>query len=952
MISLMIVSLAISEHSLFSFALGENNSSETSEQNAFLFAADKNYSAYLSKNDDLQMADSSIIVSGGDYYSEQKSGAERISEYEGKQNVLKWDSQKGTMTYQFLVEDDGFYELFITYMPIRCRGSDIRLGVKIDDSYPFDGLREIVLPRLWTDAGSIETDENGDELSPEQVELFTYTKQAIKDKEGIVVTPYRFALRSGIHTVTLEMKEEALILAEIGFEPPENVLPYDEVSKDYSNFKAYSGKPIVIQGEAAKIKTTNSLIGKSESNIKLTPSSAKNLMINYIGSTNWKTPGESLTWIVRIPKDGLYKLCFKYKQSEYINGISYRMFKIDNTVPFSEAEAIPFAYGTEWSTTELKDKNDSNCLIYLTSGTHEISMEVTLAETAALYARLKDEVTAIGDLYIKINMITGENPDVNRNYDLFKQISGFADQLEHIYRNLDSIASDMQTQSAKRSSSIIAAINNMSRVVKAMYDNPYTSHQYKSDYYSNYSSLSSWLYEMKSLPLSIDEILLTAPDYDLKQEKPSFFQSLLFSAERFLFSFQSDYSVITKNDKDTLTVWVNVGRDQAQIMQTLIRSSFTKTTEIDVNLQAVNATVVKGVLSGNPPDVALQMARTEPVNLAMRGVLYDMTQFKDYGEVVSRFQKTATVPYQYQGGCYALPETQSFYVMYYRSDIMEQLGLQVPKTWDDFLDCTATIQQKKMQVWLPYTQIATTTTVNTGIGGLSIFPTLMSQNNLSLYNSSYNGCSLNDTDSITVFNDWTDFYTEYHIPKEASFYNRFRVGTMPLGIESYTLYQQFNSAAPEIKGRWEIAPIPGIKQEDGTINHSSTGSGTGDSIIAGTGKESLAWEFLKWWTSAEIQLKYSNHIESILGAVGRVTTANVEAFSKMAWPTKDYNILISQWDHVAEIEEIPGSYYLTRSVDQAFWNVTNGMYNAKDAIFEWSHVADNEIERKIKEYGS
>lgn len=192
---------------------------------------------------------------------------------------------------------------------------------------------------------------------------------------------------------------------------------------------------------------------------------------------------------------------------------------------------------------------------------------------------------------------------------------------------------------------------------------------------------------------------------------------------RFIYSFLLDYEDISPSgDSKTIKVWANIGRDQAQIIQTLIRDRFTPESGIKVNFQAVNATVVKGVISGNPPDIELRMARTEPVNLAMRGVLYDISKFDDFDKVVKRFQPTATLPYEYEGGCYALPDTQSFYLMYYRTDIFEQLGLSVPTTWEEFINCAITVQRNKMQVWLPYTQITAAATVNTGIGGIEHIP--------------------------------------------------------------------------------------------------------------------------------------------------------------------------------------------------------------------------------------
>ena len=111
-----------------------------------------------------------------------------------------------------------------------------------------------------------------------------------------------------------------------------------------------------------------------------------------------------------------------------------------------------------------------------------------------------------------------------------------------------------------------------------------------------------------------------------------------------------------------------------------------------------------------------------------------------------------------------------------------------------------------------------------------------------------------------------------------------------------------------------------------------------------------AWEFLKWWTSTETQVRYSNNVESLLGMLGRIPTSNVEAFKQLSWNPKDLNKLIEQWEKVKELPEVPGGYYVTRSVDQAFWSVLNDNNNAKDSITKWSKVADNEIAEKIKEY--
>ena len=39
-------------------------------------------------------------------------------------------------------------------------------------------------------------------------------------------------------------------------------------------------------------------------------------------------------------------------------------------------------------------------------------------------------------------------------------------------------------------------------------------------------------------------------------------------------------------------------------------------------------------------------------------------------------------PYIYEGGVYAVPETQNFDMLFYRTDVFAELGLTPPETWE------------------------------------------------------------------------------------------------------------------------------------------------------------------------------------------------------------------------------------------------------------------------------
>ena len=42
-----------------------------------------------------------------------------------------------------------------------------------------------------------------------------------------------------------------------------------------------------------------------------------------------------------------------------------------------------------------------------------------------------------------------------------------------------------------------------------------------------------------------------------------------------------------------------------------------------------------------------------------------------------------------------------------------------------------------------------------------------------------------------------------------------------------------------------------------------------------------AWEFMKWWVSAESQVRFGREIEAVLGSSARYTTANRDALRQL-----------------------------------------------------------------------
>ena len=91
-------------------------------------------------------------------------------------------------------------------------------------------------------------------------------------------------------------------------------------------------------------------------------------------------------------------------------------------------------------------------------------------------------------------------------------------------------------------------------------------------------------------------------------------------------------------------------------------------------------------------------------------------------------------------------------------------------------------------------------------------------------------------------------------------------------------------------------------------------------------------------------------MEGILGSAARHATANVKALQQLAWPQEDLRMLLKQWSTIHEMPQIAGSYITGREMENAFREVINNLYNARETLYEYSLLIDAEINRKRSEF--
>ena len=136
-------------------------------------------------------------------------------------------------------------------------------------------------------------------------------------------------------------------------------------------------------------------------------------------------------------------------------------------------------------------------------------------------------------------------------------------------------------------------------------------------------------------------------------------------------------------------------------MRSLISDDFTPSTGYRVKLELVSAaSLLPATVAGIGPDVFVGTSSTGIIDYSMRNAAYNLKNFEDFEEVSKQYHKAAFIPLEYMGGVYGLPMSMGFNVLYYREDILEELGLEVPQTWDDVVAMSSVLAVNNMSFGL------------------------------------------------------------------------------------------------------------------------------------------------------------------------------------------------------------------------------------------------------------
>ena len=899
-------------------------------------------------------------------YADAPFGTENVEidvlDYTADENVEKREDglymgDNSRATWKLSVPRTGLYNVEMDYTTVESRGVDIERRFAVNGNVPFEGAETLIFQRMWKDGAPVRKDNQGNEIRPTQVEVLGRQTAAFKDYLGYETEPFRFYFEEGENTVSLIAVNEPVIVNGLRLKAIEENPTYEE----YINAHKAAGHTDAdealsymetLQGEAAYLRSSPSLYAKYDRSSSATePSSVTTTVLNYIGGDSWRNAGMWIEWKMDVPADGYYEITVKGRQNYQRGNVSSRMIYIDGEIPFKEMECVAFSYANEWNMNKLSDENGTPYRFYLTKGEHTLRIEATMGEMGGVLSDLQDSIYRLNQMYRKIMVLTGATPDNFRDYRLDKVFPEVIEAMDLESKRLYAII-DQAISFTGQMSNNMAAAQTLAAQLERFVEDPYDITRSFVNFKDNITSLGTAVQTISETKLDIDLIVVSGAQNPTSKPE-NVFTRLWHEIRSLTASYFVDYDAlgdVYKDAEDALDIWILTGRDQSTVLKTMVDDTFTPETGIKVNIKLVDPNaLLTAVVAGNGPDVVLSTDSWNPVNYAIRHAAEDLRQFPDIDEVLSDFYPSAYAPMEFNGGVYALPETQVYSLLFYRQDILDEYGLSVPKTWSDLIGMFPTLQGANMSVGVPYPDIAAP--------NLSVLYSMIYQNGGQLYDADARHTTIGDEPAVQAFDTYTSLFNDYGLPTIYDFVSRFRSGEMPIGIADYTTYNTLAISAPEIRGLWDFCPIPGTYRTDENgnayLDSSVHSQGTGCMMVA-TDDEDVkqrAWTFMKWWVSADSQVRFGREIEALLGSSARYATANVKALEQLSWNSSQLAVLESAVEQAVGYREIAGGYYTGRHITNAIRKVINEKTDKRETILDYARTINEEIVKKREEFG-
>lgn len=309
----------------------------------------------------------------------------------------------------------------------------------------------------------------------------------------------------------------------------------------------------------------------------------------------------------------------------------------------------------------------------------------------------------------------------------------------------------------------------------------------------------------------------------------------------------------SSNDSEVLNIW-GMGDEVKQLSK--MTDKFTEETGIEVNIQAIpwsNAhdKLLTAVASKSGPDV-LQMGTTWMPEFQEAGALTDMSEYISEYESLNpeNFYHGSVETTQFEGTSYGIPWAAETRVLFYRTDILENVGFsEAPKTWEELEEASKKLSERGDNMY-----------------GISIDT---KEQTLGFMFARQNGSSLiegsdpqfNQPAFVEAVNYLNNFVQSGYAPKEdlgLDVSQTFSGDAMvPMFISGPWMAKAVKDTVPDVEGKWAIAPLPAKE------NNLSSMGGSNLTIFEFSEKKDDAAKFIEFMSRPETQLEWMSLTDAL-----------------------------------------------------------------------------------------
>ena len=864
-----------------------------------------------------------------------------------------------SFSFDVNVEQEGMYQIYLSYWSRVDEYGTSEISVEVNGEYQYYESSQITLQQLWESDDEITLDRYGNDNLPEQNQVDALLTYPLRDSSRLFDEGLCFKLNKGNNTIKFHMLGGQIEIANV------EVRGYVPLIK-YSQY--YNNQPLVdadymdpIEAENFISKSSSSIQAGSSTDPSVTPFDMNRLKLNVIGSDSFNEAGDRVDWKVNVEKAGYYNLAFKALQPEK-NTTVYRTLYVNGEVPFEEAKLIPFRYAEGWQNVTVSDLKGNPYAIYLEKGENIISFEVNVSKMRIINEKLTKITNEMNDLGLQVKSVTGNSTDKEIDWtmkeyfeDIDEKFASWISDIENILDYLKSV--NGYDGDSYAISDIKNALSNIKTIAEDVDKLPTRLTLLTEGSSCASQFLVAQINGVISNKVTFDKFYVYSEDNTLPKATANFFKKTWTSVSRFFLSF-FDQNYSSKNDPDEVIVWMGRSRQYCNTLQKLADNSAylkEKGVKVKIVLLPDEGKIILSNAAGRTPDVACGVSTWIPNEYGMRGAIQDLTKLPGFGSVIDSYYNDQLIPLMYDNQLFGIPETENFYVLYYRTDILEQLSLPIPDrntTWTDILEYLPVLERFGMGFYIPLS-------ANVSSKSYDATAPFIWQNDGTLYREDEKSgvvmSGIDNDNTIKALQFMTDLYREYSLPFQVSnFFNEFRYGNMPIGIADYGTYLQLLNAAPEIRGLWGISVVPGVYRDGDrgyTVYRYMSGGQQASMMFKDSQRKEDAWEFMKWWSSKDTQLEFSSKMINTYGKKYLWNTANQDAFKELNWDKEDKEVILEQWSWLKEVSKIPGSYIVEREISNVWNSVVFNDENLRSAVSDSIIKQNKEIRRKMQEFG-